>query len=217
MEDIEYVSQSPKIDVLRASLYKARSEMGTAAKNKINPHFKSKYADLEALRDAADPILEKYGLMVENELIYTKDIGHILYTNLVHSASDQWKNYSQMLISPAKLNDPQAFGSYMTYAERYAYKLVTGINVSDRTDDDGERANKWQRTPQIEEQLVEEKISKEQAHMISNALIECVDGGAKCLEWINNKAEITMISDLPASKFAWCMKCIDSFKKNEKK
>jgi hypothetical protein len=186
--------------------------MGTAVKNKINPHFKSKYADLEALRDAADPILEKYGLMVENELVYTKENGHVLYTNLVHAASDQWKNYSQMLISPAKINDPQSFGAFVTYVERYAYKLVTGINVSDETDDDGERANKWQR-----QQPVEDKQPAMQTD-ISNivAQLQSLPGEGKKLEaWLIEKAEIENLLELPASRVNWALSIIKKAKERD--
>jgi hypothetical protein len=40
---------SPELGALAGALAKAQMEMGTAKKNATNPHFKSKYADLESI------------------------------------------------------------------------------------------------------------------------------------------------------------------------
>ena len=42
---------------LYAALLAAQGEMPNAIINKTNPHFKNKYADLEAVREAAIPVL----------------------------------------------------------------------------------------------------------------------------------------------------------------
>ena len=39
-------------NALAAALAKAQGEMKNAGLNKVNPHFKSKYADLPTIRDA---------------------------------------------------------------------------------------------------------------------------------------------------------------------
>ena len=213
MEDGIYLTQSPKVDSLEKALFKSRAAMGNAARNKINPHFKSKYADLESLRDAADPVLEEQGLMVVNELLYSKELGLILYTSLIHPESGQWKNYSQIPISPVKINDPQAIGAYITYAERYAYKLVTGINVSDRTDDDGERAQQYFKKQTF---IPKEPIlTLAQKTDITLALSELNDKGKRVEDWIFRTLEIQDIASIPQSQYQFILSTIDKARAKE--
>jgi hypothetical protein len=49
-------------NALAAALAKAQGEMKNAGLNKVNPHFKSKYADLPTIRDAVTGVLSKHGL-----------------------------------------------------------------------------------------------------------------------------------------------------------
>ena len=56
--------QSPSIAALTAALVKAVGDMKNPIKDSTNPHFKSRYADLAAVRDAVVPVLAKHGLAV---------------------------------------------------------------------------------------------------------------------------------------------------------
>lgn len=53
--------RSEVITELAAALAKAQGAMANAALNKVNPHFKSKYADLAAVLDAARKPLSETG------------------------------------------------------------------------------------------------------------------------------------------------------------
>ena len=55
--------QSAEIGELAGSLAKAQSEMGAALKSSDNPYFKSSYADLAAVIDAARPLTD-HGLSI---------------------------------------------------------------------------------------------------------------------------------------------------------
>ena len=50
-------------------LHKAKQEIGKVTKGSNNPFFKSKYADLNALIDAVEPILHKYDLILLQPII----------------------------------------------------------------------------------------------------------------------------------------------------
>ena len=56
------MNRSESISKLLTSLIKAQSEMGNAIKDSKNPFFKSNYADLNALRAEALPLLFRNGI-----------------------------------------------------------------------------------------------------------------------------------------------------------
>lgn len=119
---------------LAESLAKAQGEMENAPLNRVNPHFKSKYADLAAIRDATIPALSKNGLSIFQ---YTeiRDGALVLRTRLMH-ASGQYIE-SEYPIA-AQLGDHHKTGSALTYAKRYSWSAMCGISADD--DDDGNAA-----------------------------------------------------------------------------
>ena len=121
--------QSEQINELATALAKAQAEMKVPAFNRINPHFKSKYADLPAVIDAARDALSKNGLSVTQEPRVT-DASFILATVLRHS-SGQWVESTY----PLPQGKPQEIGSAITYARRYSLSAICGIAADD--DDDG--------------------------------------------------------------------------------
>lgn len=137
--------QSENISELAMALSKAQGEMQAAIKDSINPFFKSKYADLGSVWDAARPVLSKHGLCV----MQTTDIlgeKNILITTLAHS-SGQWMK-SSILINPTK-NDSQGVGAAMTYLRRYSLAAIVGVVTED---DDGETAMGRGQTDKKQEQ-----------------------------------------------------------------
>jgi len=120
--------------LLYEALAKAQGAMQNASLNKVNPHFKSKYADLAAIRDATVPALSANGLAI---IQYTEfDNGQlILKTRLVH-ASGQYIESCYPIMAP--LGDHHKMGSAMTYAKRYSWAAVCAISADE--DDDGNAA-----------------------------------------------------------------------------
>ena len=51
------------------ALLKAQTEMGNAVKNGVNPHFKSKFADLNSVREAVMPLLNANKIIVLQPMI----------------------------------------------------------------------------------------------------------------------------------------------------
>lgn len=135
--------QSDTINELATALAKAQAEMTHAAKGVDNTFFKSKYADLPAIIDVARPHLAKNGLSVV-QLPDVDEAGNItLMTQLMH-ASGQWMR-SWYPVKPVK-NDPQGFGSALTYARRYSYASITGVSAVGE-DDDGNAASEKSNKP----------------------------------------------------------------------
>jgi len=128
------MAQSESIAKLAESLCKAQSEMKPAKKDSENPFFNSHYADLASVWDAIREPFTKHGLSVVQLPNVTSDGMVTLSTMLMH-ASGEWVS-GNLTMKPVK-NDPQAIGSCLTYARRYALSAITGVATED---DDAEGA-----------------------------------------------------------------------------
>jgi len=120
---------------LYSALAAAQAEMGRAAKDSTNPHFKSKYADLASVMDACMPHLSKYGIAVIQPPEDFEDGRRYCKTILVHGATGDSVECRVPLIIGK--NDMQGYGSAVTYARRYGLMAMAGIAPDD---DDGNAA-----------------------------------------------------------------------------
>lgn len=127
--------QSEQINELAAAIVKAQLALVPAAKDHVNPFFKSKYADLPAVWAAARPFLEN-GIAITQSPMDAPDGYIVLETQLTH-VSGQWKR-SLLKVRVAK-DDPQGYGSALTYTRRYALGAMTGLVTEE--DDDGNAAS----------------------------------------------------------------------------
>ena len=131
---------SQNIDLLAAALVLAQGEFEGIEKNKVNPQFKSKHSNIDAVLEAARPTLSKHGLCLIQPLSYDLD-SMIITSRLIHK-SGQW--IEELLhIKPIK-DDPQGRGSAATYGRRYAAKAMLGLADED---DDGEASMNRARLP----------------------------------------------------------------------
>ncbi len=125
---------SENLNELAMALSRAQGEITGALKDSANPFFKSKYADLASCWDACRGPLSKNGLAL-TQFPMTEATATYLVTTLLHS-SGQWMR-SSLLVQP-KDDTPQAMGSALTYARRYALTAVVGVA---QVDDDGNAAS----------------------------------------------------------------------------
>lgn len=121
---------------LSGALVKALAEIEGAAKDKVNPHFKSKYADIASVIEAIKPVLAKHNLGFTQHS-QPSEAGVIVETVLHHAGGETLSMGS--LYVPANKNDAQGFGSALTYARRYALMTAFGVPAED---DDGNAAAK---------------------------------------------------------------------------
>lgn len=127
------MNQSQSIANLAGALAKAQAKIRGAVKDSANPFFKSSYADLQSVWDACRGPLTENGLCV----IQTTDEnaqGTQLVTTLAHESGEFVSG--RMPVLPLK-NEPQAIGSAISYARRYALAAIVGVY---QTDDDAETA-----------------------------------------------------------------------------
>lgn len=128
---------------LATALAKAQATIENAKKGNLNPHFKSKYADLAAVWDEVRKPFTDNGLSVI-QLPCEAPVGYVgLRTTILHSSGEFVAESFSMPI--AKDRDPQAVGSALTYAKRYALLGAAGIAPED---DDGNAATARPTVPQ---------------------------------------------------------------------
>ena len=130
------MQQSPEIDKLAAALAVVQAGLKPAVKDAVNPHYKSRYADLSAVWDACREALGANGLSIVQVGDVTDQYQAVLHTRLLH-VSGQWIGGVYPL-APAAAG-PQAMGSALTYARRYCLAALLGIVAEE--DDDGNAAS----------------------------------------------------------------------------
>ena len=130
------ISHSDEIKDLVGALAKAQGVMKPAVFNRVNPHFKTRYADFTSCMDACRAPLSDNGIAAI-QYCATIDGKLNLVTMLAHT-SGQWMKSEFPLIA-AKM-DSQGIGSAMTYAKRYSLCGMVGIVADEEGDDDGENA-----------------------------------------------------------------------------
>lgn len=149
---MEVVRRSESIAALAKALTAAQGSMELARRDASNPYYRSTYADLASVVDAAKKPLSENGLSVVQTLIYCTLAGEsrsqlCVLSELLHE-SGEWICGIYPL-NPTK-NDPQGLGSAVTYARRYAYQALVGIAPAGE-DDDGNKASEKADSPAAKE------------------------------------------------------------------
>jgi len=131
------MERSEAINELSEALAKAQGEIHPAAMNKVNPHFKNRYADLSALWDVSRKPLSSNGLALVQLPGIIGD-GKVSLTTILSHKSGQW--IAETLTLPMAKADAQGAGGALTYARRYMMSAFLGL-VADE-DDDGNGAGR---------------------------------------------------------------------------
>ena len=121
---------------IAAAFVKAQADFGPALKSNTNPHFKSRYAGLDACIEAVIDALHKHGIALVQRTLPCES-GVTVETVLIHSSGETLSGGP--LHVPASKNDPQGYGSALTYARRYSLMATCGIAAED---DDGNAASR---------------------------------------------------------------------------
>jgi len=128
------IRTSEQINDIAAALAKAQSEMENVAKDRENPHFRSRYATLAGVLDEVRPKLASQGISIFQAPVNGEGNNIGVATRLIHS-SGQWIE-SAVFVQPTKF-DAQGVGSVLTYLRRYSLMAVAGVGPED---DDGNAA-----------------------------------------------------------------------------
>jgi hypothetical protein len=113
---------------------KAQKGFAPALKQTKNEFFKSKYADLSACVDAVIDALNDNGIALIQHC-HECESGVTVETIFMHESGETLS--CGKLHVPASKQDPQGYGSALTYARRYSLMAACGIAPED---DDGNAA-----------------------------------------------------------------------------
>lgn len=178
---------SETLSKFAAAMLQAQAAITFAAKDAANPFFKSKYADLPTVIDAVKPALNAAGITFMQSATPSEPGTLSLTTRLMHS-SGEW--IEDTATAPLAKNDPQGYGSAITYLRRYSLAAMTGLY---QDDDDGNAASQPEKikagviTPTTgawdalgeDEQLFLTNIAVKVKHHIQNqdisAAVQCID------------------------------------------
>jgi hypothetical protein len=121
---------------IATAFVKAQQAFGPALKSSSNPHFKSRYADLSACVEAVIEGLNGAGIALVQRT--SEDLtGVTVETVFIHESGEMLE--CGKLHVPASKQDPQGYGSALTYARRYSLMAACGIAPED---DDGNAATR---------------------------------------------------------------------------
>jgi len=143
---------------IATALLKAQTEMSNPKKGSTNPFFKSKYADLNSIREAVIPVLNSNGISVLQPIVHT-DGKNFVKTILLHESGELMESLTEIVYN--KINDAQAQGSGISYARRYALQSFVCVGADD---DDGQKAvqNKPNATKEIMQKAKEANATIQQ-------------------------------------------------------
>ena len=119
-----------------SALVRAQRGFAPALKTSTNPHFRSKYVDLAGCIEAVVDALNAAGIALIQRTS-EDSTGVTVETVFVHESGEMME--CGKLHVPASKQDPQGYGSALTYARRYSLMAAAGIAPED---DDGNAASK---------------------------------------------------------------------------
>jgi len=162
--------KSENISDLATALAKAQSEMKDAVLSKVNPHFKNKYADLPAVREAITAPLTKNGIAVTQTMDADENGRSYIVTTLMHTSGQWISGRTPILVEKTTM---QALGSGITCARRYALAAICGI-ASDE-DDDAEAADHSTKDAKVEKNPPGITAFRQESREFYKELYACTD------------------------------------------
>lgn len=214
--------QSEHVNELVAAFAKAQSEYPSIGNNRVNPFFKSEYADFDSIMCVIRPIISKHGLsLVQYTKIDEPTQSRTLHTRLYHS-SGQWLESRERII-PEK-NDDQKWASTVTFKKRHQAMAILNVTIDkDKYDDDAEENVKESRVANLKGTATNHTYEPvEQRYETINALehqqlTEALQGWPDFAKAILSTYKISTLADLPRARYAHVIQQVRTNVENRKR
>ena len=190
------MERSETINELAAALAAAQGKIENASKDSANPYFRSRYADLASIWDAIRGPLSEHGLAVVQPV--RVEGSSVTVTTLLAHASGQWISSDLTMTAQRqmkdgggweKLDSPQAIGSCITYARRYALAAMAGVAPED---DDAEGAQGRRQEPQRQERPAQLPAPEKPTRQVPAELVKVFERMMKEPAHFNEACEMLM-------------------------
>ena len=175
-----------KMKNIAQALIAAKRNFKPIAKSKTNPHFKSKYAPLDAILDAITDALSDAGLVLIQPTFINGEVV-VLKTILIHAESDD--RIESELALPT-VSDPQKLGSALTYYRRYG--ICNLLAIAPDEDDDGQAT----RPPRADHRISEFNALKAELDLPDEVIKEIVLDNFKCKITEMNTTQFDRLKEL---------------------
>jgi len=176
---------------IASALVKAQKAFGPALKSSLNPHFKSRYAALDACIEAVIDGLNDNGIYLLQKN-YDCDNGVMVETVFVHESGEMLE--CGIVHFPAVKQDPQGYASALTYARRYSLMAACGIAPED---DYGNKASAPKPfKSQVDPKQIDHLIEKMRATETKEALVASYKiAHAACFHEKDWEAKVVAVKD----------------------
>lgn len=193
---------SESISKIAPALLSAQKAITFAARDATNPAFRSKYADLPSVVSAVKTALNEAGIVFMQAPTDNTPGTLSLTTRLIHE-SGEW--IEDTATTPFVKQDPQGYGSAITYLRRYALAAMTGV-YQDDDDDDGNQASKPVQKQTSATQDKSQYITADQVTQLQD-MLQLADLTAKALCTAANVPSLAKIEKLDyARAVTWISK-----------
>lgn len=193
------MNQSEQINELAAALAKAQAKLQPVIKDKTakiptksGGSYAYAYADLSSVWEAIRAALTENGIAVI-QMPELTDAGLVNLTTMLTHSSGQWVR-SAIATRPSDTT-PQAIGSAITYARRYALSAMVGVVADD--DDDGAAASQPRQAATYEPQQGKApRLPSQQAAAPQQPADEAREAAAKAYAYISEQLG-RPVTDMP--------------------
>ena len=184
------MQKSESIAALAKAIALSQLQVENASKSSVNPHFKSKYADLAEILNTVRPIFSANNIAIVQMPSFESGVASV-ETMLVHESGEF---VSSVCSSPVGKQDAQGVGSAITYLRRYALAAMAGIA---QEDDDGNHAVAQPRQPPPPSR----KLSDAEREMGAKDMKGAPDEAALRQVWADYHAMAKKINDQDSCDF----------------
>nr|DAQ78930.1 MAG TPA: ERF superfamily protein [Caudoviricetes sp.] len=211
------LKKSESIQNLSKAMAEFQKSIKQPLKDANNPFFKSQYVPLENVVEAITETGSPLGISFM-QFASSDETGSIEVATLVMHSTGEYIEFPPVRMKPES-NKPQAVGSAITYAKRYALSAIFGI-TSDK-DDDGNEAtglNK-QVEKQPKQQAKQQQTQEDATGKIEKYWTELEKLGVDVTEvkkYLCDKHKVGKLVDIPVSQLLGELKVIYMKKSKDK-
>lgn len=183
------MERSESLKNLFEAMAKAQHKIGVVAKSEVNPFYKSKYSDLNAIIEASRDVLNDHGLSliqfpgecVDGDILDggKQKNGSVKLISMLCHSSGEFISYDFNMPIPYNA-DAQKVGAAITYARRYAFCSIFKIS---QEDDDG---NSLVKAPVKKESKNDAKSHSEDVKKESEEKFGCSKCGVVVTQTVND-------------------------------